>query len=310
MTENQKEINDSVIDEIDLSEIFWAMWSEKSFILLITLIIALYGAFKTSAQPDIYEASALFTQKDSTNAASGAMSSMMLSMGGFFQGNPVTNELGGAGQALTTLESKKFYGEVLYSKILHELAAYDYWDSEAKKDFFHEAVYGAADKEWKRDPTTGKSYMPSVQRSHPAFLDSWTIEPEGGAMKLSVRHQSPYIAKKWIDLMLDGLNSEVRASDIAEAEKTIAFLHQQREKTNLVNLDDMFASLIEEQTKTIMLANVADDYLFKIIDPPLVPEFTDIPDRRMMFIYYILFGVVLGSICALVRHYWIKPKWD
>ena len=48
-----------------------------------------------------------------------------------------------------------------------------------------------------------------------------------------------------------------------EAENSGSFLNQQRQKTNLVSLTEMFADLIEQQTKTVMLANASDEYVFR-----------------------------------------------
>ena len=49
-----------------------------------------------------------------------------------------------------------------------------------------------------------------------------------------------------------------------------------------MSLDEVFAQLIEEQTKTIMLANVSKDYVFDVIDPPVAPELKSKPSRAVI----------------------------
>ena len=78
------------------------------------------------------------------------------------------------------------------------------------------------------------------------------------------------------------MSEDLRSKDILEAEESIKFLEAQREKTSLVSLDEVFAQLIEEQTKTIMLANVSKDYVFDVIDPPVAPELKSKPSRALI----------------------------
>ena len=111
------------------------------------------------------------------------------------------------------------------------------------------------------------------------------------------------MAKLWADMLIDRINEEIRAEDVGEAEASIAFLEAQREKTSLVSLDEVFSQLIEEQTKTIMLANVSKDYVFDIIDPPVIPELKSRPFRALICVLGTFFGGMLGVVWVLVRHY-------
>ena len=61
-------------------------------------------------------------------------------------------------------------------------------------------------------------------------------------------------------------------------------------------LVDLGGGSIEEQTKTIMLANVRPEYLFTVIDPPIIPERKTGPIRSQISII----GTILGAIFALI----------
>ena len=113
---------------------------------------------------------------------------------------------------------------------------------------------------------------PSDQEAYRAFVGLVLIseDKQTGLISVSVEHKSPDIAKQWVEHMVDRVSEDLRSKDIREAEESIKFLEAQREKTSLVSLDEIFAQLIEEQTKTIMLAsNVSKDYVFDVIDPPV-----------------------------------------
>ena len=99
------------------------------------------------------------------------------------------------------------------------------------------------------------------------------------------------------------MNNAVRARDVEEAENSIAFLNEQRQKTNLVSLTEVFAELIEQQTKTVMLAAASEEYVFQIIDPPVAPELKSEPGRALICIIGVLLGGVLAIVFVLIRHY-------
>ena len=98
-------------------------------------------------------------------------------------------------------------------------------------------------------------------------------------------------------------SEDLRLTDIREAEDSIRFLETQREKTRIVSLDEMFAQLIEEQIKTIMLANVSKEYVFDVIDPPIEPEVKSKPSRAVICVLGTFFGGMLGIVLVLALHY-------
>ena len=67
-------------------------------------------------------------------------------------------------------------------------------------------------------------------------------------------------------------------------------------------MQNVFYQLIEEQTKTLMLAEVKDEYAFKVIDPPVVPEEKVGPKRALICILSILLGGMLGVAIVLIRY--------
>ena len=124
-----------------------------------------------------------------------------------------------------------------------------------------------------------------------------------GLVKISIKHVSPVVAQAWVELIINEITEELRGKDVDEARGSIAFLEQQRLETSLVALDEVFAQLIEEQTKTIMLANVSKDYVFDVIDPPVVPELKSDPKRALICVLGTLLGGMLAVLLVFVRHY-------
>ena len=73
---------------------------------------------------------------------------------------------------------------------------------------------------------------------------------------------------------------------------------------SLVSLEALFANLIEEQTKTKMLANVSPDYVFRLIDAPIVPEDKFKPSRARICIIGAFLGFVFSLFAVFIHHFW------
>ena len=63
---------------------------------------------------------------------------------------------------------------------------------------------------------------------------------------------------------------------------------------------DTFYNLIEQQQQKLMLAKVRNDYVFKVLDAPIVPERKDSPKRALIVIFSSLLGGFLSILVVLV----------
>ena len=90
---------------------------------------------------------------------------------------------------------------------------------------------------------------------------------------------------------------------MAEAEKSIEYLREQVTNTSLADLQAVFFDLIQSQTETVMLAEVRQEYVFKVIDPAVAPEEKSKPSRALICVLGTLVGGMLGVVIVLLRHY-------
>ena len=122
------------------------------------------------------------------------------------------------------------------------------------------------------------------------------------------QHFSPVIAKQWVDWLVEDLNSFIMQQDVAEAEQAIDYLNQQIESTSVADLQNVFFNLIEEQTKTVMLAKVTDEYLLKTLDPAVVPELKSKPKRSLIVIFFTILGFFLAVAVVLAMTSLRRPR--
>ncbi|NMS08182.1 LPS O-antigen length regulator, partial [Vibrio parahaemolyticus] len=89
---------------------------------------------------------------------------------------------------------------------------------------------------------------------------------------------------------------------IAEATQNLAYLDAQLEKTAVAEMQSTFYKLIEEQTKSLMLAEVQEEFVFKIVDPAVVSENKVKPNRVMITILGLLLGTMFGVAILLIKY--------
>ena len=183
--------------------------------------------------------------------------------------------------------------------------AVDHWDAASGALVMTQMFSMLKARHGFREASYPRQAKPSAQEAHKAFLEvlSLSEDKKTSLVTIAIKHQSPVVAQAWVALIIEAVTEELRGSDVEEAQGSIAFLEQQRTQTSLVSLDEVFAQLIEEQTKTIMLANVSKDYVFNVIDPAVVPELKSEPKRALICILGTLLGGMFGVLLVLVRHY-------
>ena len=296
-------------DEIDLRELFLVLWEGKALITMVTGLAAIVSVVVALSMPNIYRSTAILAPK--SDGGAGGLSRLASQYGGLASLAGIN--LGGVGGdgmtksaiALEKMKSLSFFKQQLYEDLLVDLMAVESWDPSTRQLMYDDEIYDSASSKWLREVDPPRQAQPSDQEAHKAFLNLVSIseDKQTGLISVSVEHESPDTAKQWVELMVGRVSEDLRSKDIREAEESIKFLEAQREKTSLVSLDEVFAQLIEEQTKTIMLANVSKDYVFDVIDPPVAPELKSKPSRALICVLGTLLGGMLGVVVVLIRHY-------
>ena len=140
------------------------------------------------------------------------------------------------------------------------------------------------------------SKLPNEEEFYIAFMDkhfSYSRDVETGLIALRLRYISPESSKILLLSFIDQLNERIRNEKQAQADKTIAYLKDEIEKTSIQNLREAAYSLVEEQARIKMLANTQKEFAFKIIDSPSYEDNPVIPNRLIAFVFGFLFGVAL-----------------
>jgi len=288
--------------EIDLKELLQLFWREKFLLIGITTIFAVGSVLFALSKPNLFKSEALLFPVSEDSASSGLANSLggIAALTGINMGGGNSNQK----IALETLRSRAFLGEFIEKRgILVELMALKEWDYKTNLITLDPSIYDSSQNVWVREVREGKQPKPSLWEAHKELNDMIEISTtkSSGSILLSISSQSPFLAKQWLEWMIEDLNSWMKDKDISEAKKNIHYLNDKLQSTQLSEMQTVFYQLIEEQTKKLMLAEVQDEYVFKVIDPAVVPEDKDSPNRAIICVLGTFLGVVLSFIVGLFK---------
>ncbi|KJY89574.1 lipopolysaccharide biosynthesis protein [Vibrio neptunius] len=292
-------------DEIDLRQVFLTLWRGKWVVIVTTLLFALGGVVFALSQSNTYQASAtLVASNDEKVGGLAAMASQFGGLASLAGINVVSGKTDDKALSLATLESRKFINAFIDKyALLPILMATKSWDKESNKLVLDPELYDGI--RWLNDPKDPeKSLEPTAWEAYKAFQSILKVSEskETGIVTVSITHLSPYVAQQWTQWLVKELNSWMKEESLTDTNRNIEYLEQQLDRTKVVDMQNVFYQLIEEQTKTLMLAEVKDEYAFKVIDPPVVPEEKVGPKRALICILSILLGGMLGVAIVLIRY--------
>lgn len=292
-------------DEGDLSLLFLlrVLWTEKLRIVASTIVFALLAVFAAMLIPNEYRSTILLAPKSSGSASGlnriAGRYSGLASLAGIELGSNSPEKVD---SAIEILRSKGFLIDFVHAEeILVPLMAANGWNRESDKLLLDVGLYDAERNEWIRDVTPPQTVVPSDLEAYDEVRDRLAVsqDPETGFITVSLEFYSPKLAKQWLESLIKKLDQNVRAKDIAEANAAISYLNDQLERTSLADLRAVFYGLIEEQTKTVMLANMSDTYLFDVLDAPFVAEKKSSPNRVLIVAVGTTAGLMCGVLWAL-----------
>ena len=109
-------------------------------------------------------------------------------------------------------------------------------------------------------------------------------------------------------MVVNEVNAFYRQKDKSESEKAVNYLNQQISTTDLSEIKQVLAQLLQEETKKLTLIEANQYYVFDYIDPPAVMEKKSKPKRAVICILFALLGGMLSIFLVLIKHYKVKQK--
>jgi uncharacterized protein involved in exopolysaccharide biosynthesis len=297
---------DQYDDEIDLRELFGVLWAGKIKIIAISAIFAVASVFYALSVPNQYTATALLAPAQS---AGGGLSGSMAGLSGLasLAGVSLGGEQGDEAYIAQEIMKSWSYIEsfIAESDIAVEVYAVEGWSEGSNTLQINEDVYDGDKNEWMSIDETGTVSPPSSWALFQSFSKKLSVSEDknSGLVSVSFQYYSPYIAKQWVDMYVESINRFMQQRQMKKVSRNIKYLQEQATKTPVAEMKKVFYALIEEQTKSKMLAEASPDYVFLAVGPSMVPEVKSQPKRALICIVGTMLGGMLSVLLVLVMHY-------
>jgi len=258
-------IDDADISLTDLTQLI--IIYRKVIVLVTSLLVVISIAYSLSI-PRYYESTILMVSNSGSNN-SGGLSSLIGSALGSSGDVSLSVSKPNLETALAILRSRKFIETYIEENKLMPIL---FKDSLADKSI----------------------ELPELREGYERIESSMNVQIDKSLIKMTITWADPKFSTKLANELIERVNDYMRKEAIEESMKSIEFL-----ETELTNKDAntkvIFSKLIEKQMQSMVLANVRNEYVFKVIDPAVAPVNPSGPQRRLI----VLFGAFIGFILSL-----------
>lgn len=286
--------------EIDLRELWEILWRGKLWIAVTTMLFGIAGVLYSLSLPNMYTSEGIYAPTKQQGAANG-----LISQYGGLAAVAGLNLNGGRNtdvdQAMALIRSWSFLENLVeQNKLASLVLAVKGWDQHSRKIIWNEKIYDPNSGSWrelKDNKSVPSSYDVYRQLSEMVAV---SVDSKTGMVSIAVTHYSPEVAAEWVKLLVSAINTHFQVRDISETKDNIAYLEAKIAETGIAGMQSVFYGMIESQLKTLMLAEVSDEYLLKEVVGPKVAEIKSKPRRTIICALFVVLGAGLASFIVLI----------
>lgn len=294
-------------DEIDLREIFATLWAGKWIITGITTGFAVVAVVVALMLPNQYKSTAVLAPAQSGSSA--MMAGLASQFGGLASLAGIDIGGGKSDESQIAMEIMKSWGFVDKFIRVHgievEVFAATKWMHDTNELVIDEGLYDTEQNKWVRNPPFGKTVEPTSWELYKEFKERLNISQaqDTGLISVSFEYYSPQLSKLWVDAYIELINNHMRERRLEQVNRNIEYLRSQIEKTSIVEMKEVFYQIIEEQTKSKMLAEASPEYAFVTVSEAMVVEEKSAPNRVAICMFLAVLGAFMGVIIVMLRKY-------
>lgn len=290
---------------LGFADIFAQLWQFKKSVGIVLIATAAISSWFALQMPNVYRTTSVLAPATEKKAGLGGLGSQL---GGLASLAGLNLSAAGAidktDLAIELLKSKAFLASFIKNnQLILPLMATKTWDMAADQLILDDEIYDETTQSWLRDVQAPRKPEPSLTEAAEVLAELIELNKDKttGMVKISLEYVSPKLAQQWVQDLIKAVNAEIRARDIQESENSLRYLNQQLQQTQITELRSALVQLIEDQTKTLMLANIREEYALKVVDPAYLPEEKFKP-RRSAVVLFSMFGALLFlSMLAYLR---------
>jgi uncharacterized protein involved in exopolysaccharide biosynthesis len=127
---------------------------------------------------------------------------------------------------------------------------------------------------------------------------------EGGLVEVVVTSYDPDLSESVANNFIFYFNNYMRKDAIEESEQIIKFLEKEIVSTSLYEVKQRIFSLIKENIAEKSLANVRQEFVYKIIDKAYRSDFPSFPNKFQISVVGIFLGIFIAAFTSLFLYFY------
>ena len=292
-------------DEVDLMEIWKTLWQGKWWIIGITFLCAVLAVFYALSLPNWYKTEVVLAPAQEQGGGMGGLAAQYGGLAAMAGINLSSGKGSDVDQAIALVKSWPFLDEFVSKYNIKPLVmAVKGWDRSEGRILFDVDVYDQEKQLWVREPQPNRPSEPTSYEVYKTLVGMISVSKDDktGLIRIEVQHYVPEVAHEWVEILVREVNGHFQERDIAEAARNIEYLRSKINETSIAEMQSVFYRMIEAQIKTLMLAEVSDEYLLKTIIKPVVPEIKSKPKRALICVLGVVFGGALAVMAVFLKY--------
>lgn len=308
-------------DEINLLELWQVVWKRRKLIAYIVIACVVATVIVSLCMRNIYESSAVITPVETkSGGGSGGMAAALAAMGGGGLGGLIgLPESASSSEIMLLLNSNILREKIIKEHNLLPVLFADQWNEEKKT--WKRGVFSLNPLTWISNLITAvKPADKKAVKKDPGVPDMWdglrALENivnvksniKEKSITIAVQFDDPVIAANIAGYVVAALNDHMSS----EAKRVAAVNQKYLEEQLLMTADPLIKqkiyNMIAQQMETTMMAEVKENFSFKVIDPPKVPDRKIKPKRAQMVVLSFVVALFMGVFIVFFLEYLEKIK--
>ena len=306
-------------DEINLLDYWRVIWKRRKLIASIVAAAVVLTVVFSLMMTNIYQSRAVIAPISAKDGTGGGMASILAQQLGGLPGIMMPGAAS-ASEIVNLLNSNILREKVIAQYNLLPVLFGEDWDNEKKRW----KAEGGAGSRLSLNPLAWVSRLlalvrpappPSIAGKKPGVPDIWdgiraldqllTVKHnlKENAITVAGEFKDPETAAKLVEYILTALTDHMSAEARRVADVNRKYLEGQLGATSDPFIKQKIYNLIAQQLETSMMTEVKENFAFKVLDPPKVPDRKIKPKRAQMVMLSFVVAIFIGIFVAFFLEY-------
>ncbi|MBI5643612.1 MAG: hypothetical protein HY954_09100 [Deltaproteobacteria bacterium] len=302
------EFNENNISLLEYGKI---VWKRKTLIIAIVLLSVFGTAISSLFMENIYQAEVIITPVGVKETSHGA--SALLQQFGPIQGISLPGSSSSSSEIVNLLKSKVLKEKIIVNYDLLPVLFSKQWDKD-KGEWIKDASKAGFSLSGLTDVLKTESAQAEPLNGGPTLWDGLRMLdrivkvssiPKDNLIMVTVEFNDPALAARIAEYFIMALNDHMTSEVKRVARTNRKYLEEQLNHVGDPFIRNNIYNLIAQQIELSMMAEVKENFAFKLLDPPKTPDRRIKPKRTVMvkvsFVVAFSAGVALSFVLEFIK---------